>query len=479
MTTSKNYYAGNSTTKVGAFFLGTRPELYTPTVDHSLGGWGEQYTFSVIFTDADYNVNNLSLWKSYDNSTWYMVDSKSISGITVNTSNNPSTMFKYRFTLSFIHKLLWLPIILIPIYFLNEGVFLFIFLSTLSSVVLSFANTAWSAWVGGIVPEKIRGKYFGKRNTIESIFSFSTTLLAGWLLGLTNNILGFSFVFFLAFIFGLISYSYLTKIPEARDKKEERTRKLNVLEFVNDLKKYSNFNPFTAHMSLISFAVNLASPFFTVYMLSVMNVGYYWYGIVVAIEILTKIFMLRYWGRLADKFGDRTIMSLCNTLIVFYPLLFLFVGNVFHLILISIFSGIAWSGFDLTTFNYLLDVTPPEKRSYYIANYKMAVGVGLFLGPLVGGFLSIYFAGMTLFWLGGLQILFLLSFILRAAVTAYGLPSLKEVRVKSTLPVTDVFLKTFAVYPARGITHDLVYVEHRFESLEKSIEKKFRGKLMK
>ena len=279
--------------------------------------------------------------------------------------------------------------------------------------------------------------------------------------------------FFLGFIFGLVSYFYLRKIPEISYKKIE-PRKINVLETIKKFKRYSNFKPFTMHMALISFAVNIASPFFTVYMLNIMKIGYEWYGIVIASEILTRIIMMKYWGRLSDKFGDRTIMSLCNILIIFYPLFFLFAKNQFHLIMISIFSGIAWSGFDLSTFNYLLDVTPPEKRPSYIANYKMVVGIALFLGPLSGGFLSQYISGSSFFWLSGLQIVFLLSFILRGAVTAYGLPKLREVRAQKILPVTDVFLKAFAVYPARGITHELIYIENRFEHWEDGIRKRLK-----
>jgi MFS family permease len=380
-------------------------------------------------------------------------------------------------TLSLVQKLIWLPIILMPFFF--GKVWLFIALVTLSSVVLSFANTAWSSWIGNMVPENIRGRYFGKRNMIQSAFSFSTTLIAGWILGLMNNLFGFSIVFFLAFIFGLVSYFYLTRIPEASYKSEHDGKSLSVLDILKNFKKYSNFYPFTLHMSLFSFAVNIASPFFTVYMLSIMHIGYDWYAIVVATEVLIRIFLHRYWGKLSDRFGDRTIMTLCNILIVFYPFFFLFVTNTFQLILISIFSGIAWSGFDLTTFNYLLDVTPPEKRPSYIANYKFIVGISLFLGPLIGGLLSQYFVNTTILWLSGLQIVFLMSFILRGITTAYGIPKLKEVRAKRVLPVSNVFLKAFAVYPVRGITHDLVYAEHRFENLEKNIEKKFREKLLK
>jgi MFS family permease len=153
----------------------------------------------------------------------------------------------------------------------------------------------------------------------------------------------------------------------------------------------------------------------------------------------------------------------------------LFAANIFQLILISIFSGIAWSGFDLTAFNYLLDVTPPEKRPSYIANYKIYVGFALFLGPLTGGFLSQYFASTTFLWLSGLQAIFLLSFILRGAVTAYGIPRLKEARAKKVLPVSDVFLKAFAIYPVRGITNELVYVQNRFEQWQDGIRKKFKS----
>ena len=178
-------------------------------------------------------------------------------------------------SLSFAHKLFLIPVIFIPLFFLNEGVFLFILLSTISSIVLSFANTAWSSWMGGIVPESIRGSYFGKRNTFQSISSFITTLMAGWILGLMNNLIGFSFVFFLAFIFGLMSYFYLTRIPDVRYREtEKKNGKLDVLKSVSDFKKYRNFKPFKRHMTLVSFAVNLSSPFFTVYMLSVMNIGY-------------------------------------------------------------------------------------------------------------------------------------------------------------------------------------------------------------
>jgi hypothetical protein len=84
---SKNYYASNSTIKPNTFYLGERPELSDPKVvipdtdtPKTRGGWGELYEFRVTFKDADLNWNNLSLWKSYDNVTWQLIEMKSIQG---------------------------------------------------------------------------------------------------------------------------------------------------------------------------------------------------------------------------------------------------------------------------------------------------------------------------------------------------------------------------------------------------------------
>jgi MFS family permease len=384
--------------------------------------------------------------------------------------------------LGLVQKLLWLPIILIPILFAGQGLWVFIILYSLSGTVISLANTSWSCWMGGLVPEKIRGSYFGKRNMIQSAFGFFATIAAGYLLGFLNGPLGFSLVFFLAFSAGMISYFYLNRIPPEQKERHEREHKhMNIFGFLSDFRRYRNFFPFTVHMSLINFAVNLSSPFFTVYMLSVMNVGYEWYAIIVGAETLTRVFMMRHWGKLSDKYGDRNIMSLCNILIVFYPLLFLFCTNVYELAILAVFSGFAWSGFDLTTFNYLLDVTPKEKRPTYIANYKVAIGIALFLGPFIGGYLSQYFSTVGFLSMDGLQTLFVISFILRFVFTAYGLPKLKEVRAKRTMPVTDVFLKAFASYPMKGITHDLVYIHNNLESEERkmAIEERIIAKRVK
>jgi hypothetical protein len=83
MDVSETYHASNTTQRDYSFNLGRLPELTDAEVDSYIGPWGQTYTFTVIFTDADYNTNNISLWKSYDGNSWSLVDSTTASGISV------------------------------------------------------------------------------------------------------------------------------------------------------------------------------------------------------------------------------------------------------------------------------------------------------------------------------------------------------------------------------------------------------------
>ncbi|MFH1249195.1 MAG: DUF87 domain-containing protein [archaeon] len=89
MNSTKGFYEDNFTYRTNSFHLGNMPKLFDPSVDHSSGGWGETYTFSVLAADADFQWINVSLWGSYDNSTWYMLNITSVRGInrTVNFQN--------------------------------------------------------------------------------------------------------------------------------------------------------------------------------------------------------------------------------------------------------------------------------------------------------------------------------------------------------------------------------------------------------
>lgn len=93
------------------------------------------------------------------------------------------------------------------------------------------------------------------------------------------------------------------------------------------------------------------------------------------------------WGRLSDRIGRRPVLmiSLFGNILGFST--FAFASNVAMLFATRIFSGIASASIS-TAQAYIADTTDEENRSREMARISMAFGLGLILGPPIGGLLS-------------------------------------------------------------------------------------------
>jgi MFS transporter, DHA1 family, tetracycline resistance protein len=102
---------------------------------------------------------------------------------------------------------------------------------------------------------------------------------------------------------------------------------------------------------------------------------------------LMQFFFSPILGGLSDRFGRRPVVLLSNfglaldyVLMALAPsLAWLFVGRVI--------SGITSASIS-TSFAYIADVTPPEKRAAVFGKVGAAFGAGFILGPAVGGLLG-------------------------------------------------------------------------------------------
>ncbi|HLG24511.1 MAG TPA: MFS transporter, partial [Candidatus Nanoarchaeia archaeon] len=98
---------------------------------------------------------------------------------------------------TFMQSLLWLPLLLIPYISPGQSYLLLVYVS-LSALFLQATQPIGTAWIGDLVPQNERGKFFGLRNKIVGICSFVATLLAGGLLIYLSPLhpfLGFTIIF--------------------------------------------------------------------------------------------------------------------------------------------------------------------------------------------------------------------------------------------------------------------------------------------
>lgn len=287
-----------------------------------------------------------------------------------------------------IHALLWIPIISVPYIFKeNQPVFLIIFYTLFISIG-AISLPPWSSLMADHVPETERGKIFGRRNRIFGIINVSSMFLAGSMLYLfakNFRFLGFTIIFLVAFVARLLSWNFLRKMyePDLVIKDEHR---FTILNFLKRMRR-SNFGRFVLFVSTMNFSVNIAAPFFAVYMLRDLKFDYFTYTIITIAATLTSLFMMNNWGLRADHVGNIKVLKLTSRFLPFIPILWIFSHNMFYLILIQIFSGFFWAGFNLSASNFIYDAVMPEKRTRCVAYFNVVNGLALFSGATIGGYL--------------------------------------------------------------------------------------------
>jgi len=131
------------------------------------------------------------------------------------------------------------------------------------------------------------------------------------------------------------------------------------------------------------------------------------------------------WGRAADRIGNLKVMFVTGAMVPLIPLFWLVSTNLVYLVIVQVFSGLAWAGFNLCSVNYLYDATGAEDRTKYLAYFNCGNGLAAGAGALPGGLSDYPHAGFN--GISGVEHL-PDSGILRGATSLIFLPRLKEVR---------------------------------------------------
>lgn len=381
-------------------------------------------------------------------------------------------------------KILFLiPVIFLPFLPLESPVAILIILMAAIAFFSGLRAPAWASLMGDLVPLKIRGSYFGMRSMITGFAGIVATIVAGIMVAQY----GFSVIFLAAVLLSIVSIFFFMRMYEPGFKRifhYKHAFSFDPSSWRTSLTVNKALVMFTVYLFFMNFAVEVASPFYTVYMLKDLGISYFWFAVLTVVGAVTRIFAFRYWGRLNDRFGSRKILVVTGFFACFTPLFWLFVSNVWQIALLKVFDGFIWAGADLVVFNYLLDITPANKRPQYVANNNFFAGWGTILGALAGGVLAESLVSTSFGWLRGLQILFLISFILRLSVLLI-LPKVREIDIKqSTLaPIRYVFWQSMAVEPAHGVKNTIFFtfryplkVKNELEGSVKRIEYKVRLK---
>jgi MFS family permease len=357
-------------------------------------------------------------------------------------------------TAAALQALMYLPVALV-FFFGTFRVWILILFACLYWAFGTILGPAWNSWMGDLVNENRRGAYFGRRSKITGAATFLSFLTAGALLqrfggGDRLQYTGFGLIFLLALTARVASVLFLSKMNEPAYT-APRVAEFGFLEFLGQAHR-RNYGLFVLYLGLMTFAVALSAPFFTPYMLQDLRLDYLTFTMVNAVAIAAKVVSMPVWGRAADRFGARRVLSLTGYMIPLVPVLWLFSDRVGWLMLIQLYAGFVWGGFEISSFTFIFDTTTPQKRATCVAYYNVITGLALISGALLGSVLvraNDVFRSKYLF-------VFLVSGLLRLAASLVFAPRLREVREVETIGYSRLFLKVVTSMPTEGLVYGLI-----------------------
>jgi len=305
-------------------------------------------------------------------------------------------------------RVFWLVIALIPFLFSTRAGLAFLPVAILLNAVFgAVTNASWNSWMRDLVPQNRLGAFFSKRMRLATGLAIVLSLAAAAYLDLwksqfpRHEIQGYSILFFVGFAAGMLGVYFISTIPEPRMAPMEKGFFKPLLQPFRDV----NFRNLIRFLGPWNFAVNLAAPFFVVYMLKRLQLEM---SSIIGLMVLSQVMnfaFLRIWGRLSDRFSNKSVLAVSGPLFVLCILAWTFTTlpgkyalTVPLLITIHIFMGISLAGVTLASGNIGLKLAPRGQATSYLVANSMVNSLAAGLGPILGGKFADFFAKRELTW---------------------------------------------------------------------------------
>jgi hypothetical protein len=271
----------------------------------------------------------------------------------------------------------------------------------------AISGLCWSSWMKDLIPSATLGSFFGRRSKLIQITSIAMNFLVAFSLDFVKanypqyEIHAYSSMFLLAAVFGLISVYLLYNVPEPTIQLTQK----NIFKLFRIPFRNKNFRNLMVFHAVWLFAINLASPFFTVYLLKMLNYPLSYVITLTIISQLTNIFFINIWGKYSDKYSNKTIIEICAPIYLVCILSWTFTTmpdkhalTIPLLVLIHVFSGISLSGINLALSNIGFKLAPKGNGVIFLSARSLLNAVVGGFAPIIGGLFADFFSERELSW---------------------------------------------------------------------------------
>jgi MFS family permease len=293
---------------------------------------------------------------------------------------------------------------LVPLAFAGPtAVYLAIAAAVARSAIVNLGVPAWMSLTADLVPLSWRGRYFSARNMAMGVVGMVTTFFVGQLITRLGTPAGYQWAMGLAFAIGLgATFSFAHIKEPASSAQPQPSGRGSRLDFLRHLSAHPDFLSFCATAALWNFSLNVAGPFFNVYLVEDLKANA---GIIGTLSVVSSLAALpgqRLFGRLNDRWGAHRVQLVTGLLIPLLPPVWALTRSPWHAVPLNLAGGFLWAGYGLASFNFLLTLIPEDRRPRYSALYQIIVMAALAGGAAVGGTIADAWGYRTIFVLSGI-----------------------------------------------------------------------------
>ena len=261
---------------------------------------------------------------------------------------------------------------------------------------------SWNSWLRDLVPDDQRAGFLARNLRATTFFGMLISIAAaafidGWRTWhVADPKYAYSLIFLVAFAIGCYNVYTLTKIPEPRmAAPKERFDLLKVLKRpIADLR----YRQVLMFFGSWNFAVNLATPFFTVHMLKRLDLDLMTVILFAVISQTANILALPQWGRLVERYSSKAVLSVCAPLFLLCILAWTlttwpdrYILTLPVLFVIHVLSGTATAGVAVASSNLAMKMAPRGEATAYLSANSLVNSLASGVAPVIGGLLADFF----------------------------------------------------------------------------------------
>ncbi|WP_181814665.1 MFS transporter [Sphingomonas aracearum] len=261
---------------------------------------------------------------------------------------------------------------------------------------------AWNAWMRDLAPEERLGAVFARRSIWLTGISLVLGLAAALALDLTpagsfGRDLVFAGMFAAGCVTGLVSARIVAAMPEPL--MPPATGPIRLLELLRQPLGDLNFARLLVFVASWQFAVNFATPFFTVFIVRQLHFNISFVMVLSVVSQVANILALRLWGTLSDRFANKSVLAVCAPAYILAIVAMIGASQIgdrslvkLWLVLLHGVMGATIAGVTLTSTNIALKLSPKGSATAYVATNALVTAIAAGLAPILGGLLAQVFA---------------------------------------------------------------------------------------